>query len=320
MVGSFTQLRKERPVSTHTESRIRGALRGLASTLLAGVALFPLSGCGTATPRQAADTDRLHVVASANQWGSMAAELGGELVTATSIMTGTGVEAHDYEPTSQDIATLADADIIVVNGAGYDSWASKAAGNTNTPLVDAAESAGVSDGDNPHVWFSGNARAAAADAITAAYGKADPSNKDMFEQLNDQWHEREAQLESDIRQARENGTEGLRCAATEPVARYLLEDLGLTDATPEGYAQASANGSEPTPADLKAFTDALHDGAIDLLVVNVQESSSVTERITQSARAADVPVVDVTEQMPETYGSLTDWVAALAKALAGTTR
>ena len=41
------------------------------------------------------------------------------------------------------------------------------------------------------------------------------------------------------------------------MAWYLADDLKMTDATPKGYAQASANESEPTPADIKDFQDTL---------------------------------------------------------------
>lgn len=43
----------------------------------------------------------IEVVASINQWGSVAKDLGGSHVDVTNIMTKTNVEAHDYEPTSQ---------------------------------------------------------------------------------------------------------------------------------------------------------------------------------------------------------------------------
>lgn len=66
------------------------------------------------------------VVASVNQWGSLAQELGGSCVKVTSLINSTSVEPHDYEPTTSDMAKLTKADIVVLNGAGYDGWAEKA--------------------------------------------------------------------------------------------------------------------------------------------------------------------------------------------------
>ena len=57
--------------------------------------------------------------------------------------------------------------------------------------------------------------------------------------------------------------------------------------------------------------DALADGSIKLLVFNSQEADSVTDQITDAAKSANVPIVELTEQMPEEYDTLTDWMSAL---------
>ena len=225
-------------------------------------------------------------------------------------MTKTNVEAHDYEPTSQDVAKFGTAKVAVVNGADYDPWASKAASETKATLVTAAETAGIKEGDNPHVWFSTKVRNNTADAITAAYQKADPSHKDDYAKLNKEWHAKEDQLESKIKDASAK-TKDVPYAATESVAWYLADDLGMKDATPTGYAQASANESEPTPSDIKAFQDVLKGGSIKMLVFNTQEANSTTDQITGAAKSANVPIVELTEQMPKEYTNLLDWMSAL---------
>lgn len=63
------------------------------------------------------------VVASVNQWGSLAAQIGGDDVAVTSIVDTTAVDAHDFEPQPADMAALQDAQVVVSNGAGYDAWA-----------------------------------------------------------------------------------------------------------------------------------------------------------------------------------------------------
>lgn len=286
------------------------ALAGAAAISMMAV----VTACGTSEGGSADTTggEGIAVVASINQWGSVARELGGDLVDVTTIMSNTGVEAHDYEPTTQDVGRFASAQVAVVNGADYDSWAVKAAESTQATLVDAAEAAGKTSGDNPHVWFSADARSATADAITAAYVEADPENQATFERLNEAWHEREAALESAIETAAAE-TGGLNYAATESVAAYLADDLELNDATPTGYAQATANESEPTPSDLKEFIDAFAGGDIAMLVVNTQESNATTDQIVQSAEQADVPTVEITEQMPAEYDDLIAWLEALVQ-------
>ena len=288
----------------------RALAAAAASAALISVAACGASGDAGAESKASEGSGAISVIASINQWGSVAEDLGGDLVDVTSIMSNTNVEAHDYEPTSQDVAKFGKADVVVVNGADYDPWASKAADGTKATLVDAAETSGIKEGDNPHVWFSAKVRNAAADAITAAYQKADPDHKDDYAKLNKEWHDKENVLESKIKDA-SSVTQGMSYAATESVAWYLADDLGMTDATPTGYAQASANESEPTPSDIKEFQNALTAGSIKLLVFNSQEANSTTDQITSAAKEANVPIVELTEQMPSEYKNLLDWMSAL---------
>ena len=290
----------------HRIARI--AIAALASVgMLASVAAC---GRGQLTSEK---NGTIEVVASVNQWGTVAKTLGGDNVNVTSIINSTNVDAHDYEPTTSDIAKLQKAQVIIVNGAGYDAWAVKAAQSAKATVVNAAEVGGVKDGDNPHIWFSADVRKAMAQAITDAYAKADSAKKSDFDKLNDQWMTEEGNVEGKIAEVKQK-SDGLAYAATESVASYLAEDMGLADATPSGYARATANESEPTPTDIKQFTDALKAGEIKLLVVNTQEESELTGKITDAAKSVEVPMVELTEQMPEQYDSLTDWMAALVDA------
>ena len=290
----------------HRITRI--AVAALASVgMLASVAAC---GSGQSTSEK---KRTIEVVASVNQWGTVAKTLGGDNVNVTSIINSTNVDAHDYEPTTSDIAKLQKAQVIIVNGAGYDAWAVKAAQTANATIVNAAEVGGVNDGENPHVWFSADVHKAVAQAITEAYEQADAPKKNDFDKMNDQWTAEENSVESKIAEVKQK-SDGLAYAATESVASYLAEDMGLADATPSGYAQATANESEPTPTDIKQFTDALKAGEIKLLVVNTQEESELTGKITNAAKSANVPMVNLTEQMPEQYDSLTAWMESLVDA------
>ena len=87
---------------------------------------------------------------------------------------------------------------------------------TKATLVTAAETAGIKEGDNPHVWFSAKVRSNTADA-SPPLPEADPSHKDDYAKLNKEWHAKEDQLESKIKETSAK-TEGLPYAATESVA------------------------------------------------------------------------------------------------------
>ena len=97
-------------------------------------------------------TTPINVVASVNQWGALAEQIGGVHVKVTSILSSTTEDAHTFEPKTTAVDTLQKAQVVVSNGAGYDSWATKNL-ERDTVSVSAAQMVGAVEGDNPHLWF-----------------------------------------------------------------------------------------------------------------------------------------------------------------------
>jgi zinc/manganese transport system substrate-binding protein len=288
----------------------------LLTSIAVFVALLGLAGCSTGGPEGAdgGSNGKISVVTSVNQWLSVAQQIGGDKVDAKAILANSNIEAHDYEPQPSDIATLTGASVVIVNGASYDSWALKALESSSATVVNAAELSGVKDGDNPHVWFSAETRQAVGKAFLDALVAKDAADKAYFEQQYQTWLAGETTLDGQLSEAKQK-LSGVTYAATESVAYYLTEDLGITDVTPQGYLQAIANDSEPAPSDLTAFTGILSDGEADVLFVNTQEISSTTTMITDAASKAGVPTVDMTESMPAQYSSLEEWMTALVSSI-----
>ncbi|NEG69686.1 metal ABC transporter solute-binding protein, Zn/Mn family [Bifidobacterium choloepi] len=296
-------------------------MKNLFRTLAAGVAAVALAvgaaACSGSSSSSGSDnsTDSssvIAVVASTNVWGSLAEELGGKYVDVSTILNNTGVDAHEYEPTTNDIAKIEHAQVVIVNGAGYDDWAVKAAESGSATVINAADEGGKSTGDNPHVWFSSAVRNATAKAITAAYEKLLPADKDYFEKLYTEWTAKEEDLENEIAEVRKDDP-NLSYAAIESVGGYLAEELGLSDVTPSGYKQAAANESEPSASDLDSFEKLLKAGDTNMLIMNSQEPSTTSDTLVAAADSGNIPVVDLTENMPSDYKSLTDWISAIVK-------
>ena len=203
----------------------------MITAIVAGVAMVAaVSACGSSDSSKqssgnASGDKVITVVASTNVWGSLAKELGGKYVDVTSILSSTGVDAHDYEPTTSDIAKFENAQVAIVNGAGYDAWASKATSNKQI-VIDAAQEGGKKTGDNPHVWFSSKVRVSTADAITAAYEKLMPEHKAEFQKLNEQWQAKEQDLEQEMKEVAKDDKH-LSYAATESLNFSTL--LAMSD-------------------------------------------------------------------------------------------
>src|SRR5438270_5271646 len=100
--------------------------RKLAAAALFAALVAIVAACGgqsKASP--VAPGGVLHVVAAENFWGSIASQLGGSRVRLTSVITSPATDPHDYEPTAADARTIAGAQMVIVNGIGYDPWAQK---------------------------------------------------------------------------------------------------------------------------------------------------------------------------------------------------
>ncbi len=115
-------------------------------------AVLACASCSTAgAPGLAGSTDShlVSVVAAENFWGSIARQLGGAQVQVTSLIDNPDADPHDYEPTPADARAVAASDLVLVNGVGYDAWASKlvdANPNPDRPVLDVGRLVGAGDG------------------------------------------------------------------------------------------------------------------------------------------------------------------------------
>ena len=124
----------------------------LAVLALAGAAVG-ISKVGTA----ATSGNGLQVVAAENFWGSVASQLGGNRAHVTSVITSPATDPHDYEPTAADARTIAGAQMVIVNGIGYDPWAGKLiAANPvhGRAVLTVGNLLAIKPGGNPHRWYS----------------------------------------------------------------------------------------------------------------------------------------------------------------------
>ena len=102
--------------------------------LLLGVVVV-LAGCS----RQAAKPVSAPIVAVENILADFTRQVAGERMTVISLIPP-GAEPHEYEPTPQDIAAVAGARLVIVNGAGLESFLTKLLANAGgaTPVIEAS--------------------------------------------------------------------------------------------------------------------------------------------------------------------------------------
>ncbi|AIS51497.1 ABC-type metal ion transport system, periplasmic component/surface adhesin [Thermoanaerobacter kivui] len=154
--------------------------KALISMILIMALVLGLTSCGTKT----AEPSKPVVYASFYPIYDLSSKIGGNKIVVKTIIPS-GVEPHDWEPTTKDVAEMTKANTILYLGLGMDSWIDKI--KSNAPNVAFYEvSKGVNpikygNETNPHIWLSPKEALIMAKNIKEALQKADPKSKDYFE-------------------------------------------------------------------------------------------------------------------------------------------
>jgi zinc/manganese transport system substrate-binding protein len=283
--------------------RITGGVAVLA-VLVIGIVYFALPHS-----QGSSDKNGLNVVAAENFWGDIASQLGGSHVHVTSIITDPGADPHLYESNPQNAAAVSSADVVIVNGVGYDDFMSKLLGasKSNREVLTVADILGVTDnGANPHLWYDIPRVSEVAAKITASYEAKDPANKDDYEHSLAAFNQSLNPLLQTISQIkRQYGSTPV--AYTEPVAGYLLQAADLDVKTPQGFAKSIEDGDDPSPADSQTLDKLMTTKAVKILLYNSQATSPVTEHVKDLAKQAGVPVIGVSETLPPSEKNYQAW-------------
>jgi zinc/manganese transport system substrate-binding protein len=292
-------------------SRPRSGHALLLALLAIPVALL-VTGCGGSGAATVAAGGKLDVVAAESFWGSIAAQLGGEEVEVTSIIENPAADPHDYEPTSEDARTLAGAQLSIVNGIGYDEWASKllaASPSSARTELSVGDVLGLDTGANPHQWYSPSSVHAVIDAIVAAYEKALPKERSYFERRRKLFETKDlAEYDRLIAQIKSSYARA-PVGASESIFEPLAPALGLHLITPKGFMDAVAEGTEPTPAEKATADEQISGRQIKLWVYNSQNATPDVKRLNEAAEAAGIPIATVTETMAPAGASFQQWMS-----------
>ena len=272
--------------------------------------LLPLlQACASGSASSSGDERRLSVVAAENFWGSVATQLGGSHVTVTSVVTGPAADPHEYESSTKDARAFAEADYVILNGAGYDDWGKKLLASTpsgSRKVLVIADLLGMHAGDNPHFWYSPNYVGRVADKITADYKSLDSAAGPGFDRLRANFATALRPYQQKI-SSMATAFRGLKVAATEDIFVYLAQALGLDLISPPTFMRAVAEGNEPPAPSVIAFQTQLSSHLVRILVFNVQTQSAVTNNIQQSARRLGIPVVGISETLQPPEAKFQDW-------------
>lgn len=297
----------------------RGRGRGPYTTTLtalgAGIAVL-VSGCGASSFVVRPGT--IVVVAAENEYGNVAAQIGGTDVSVTSVESNPNTDPHSYEVSPDVAQEIGSAQVVVQNGIGYDDFMSKiesASPNPARHLLIVQQLLGLPDSTpNPHLWYDPTTMPKVADALAADYAAIQPdhaayfrANAATFIASLDPWVQALADFKAQYA--------GTPVATTEPVADYMLTAAGADNLTPFRLQADIMNGVDPSPQDLSQQTALLTQHKVKVFVYNDQVTDALTQSFITAAQAAHIPVIGVYETMPTPGFTYQSWMLAEVNAL-----
>lgn len=293
--------------------RARAAALGVALCVLVAVAL---GGCGA--PVNASSGGKLQVVAAENFWGSIASQLGGTRVNVTSIVNNPNADPHEYQSNTVTARTLITARYVILNGAGYDSWARNMLDANSVDarkVLTVATLLGKKNGDNPHFWYDPDDVTAVANQITKDYQALDPPGASYFAHENAAFQTIALKPYHDTLAAIKARFAGQRVGSTESIFAYMAQSLGLDLISPPDFMDAVSEGNDPPAASVATFEQQLQQQQITVLVYNTQTSTNITNAMRQMATQAGIPVVGMSETLEPVGATFQAWQVSQLDAL-----
>jgi zinc/manganese transport system substrate-binding protein len=288
----------------------------------AGIALIALlSACGATASQAAPGT--IAVVAAENEYGNVAAQIGGMDVSVTSIESNPNTDPHTYEVSPNVAEEVGSAQVVIQNGVGYDDFMTKiesASPSQTRKVINVQHLLGLPDSTpNPHLWYDPTTMPKVATALAADYSALKPADASYFTanatrfiaSLNP-WLQAIASFKAMYA--------GTPVATTEPVADYMLQAAGADNLTPFRFQADIMNGVDPSPQDVSLQDSLFAQHKVKVFVYNQQVTDTLTQTFISDAHSAHIPVVGVYETMPTPGFTYQSWmlaeVTALQKAVA----
>lgn len=273
------------------------------------------SGGSSGSPSAASkDTQGVFlVVAGENFWGSLATQLAGAKAVVRSIIVNPATDPHAYTATASDSVLFAQSRLAIVNGIGYDRWASQslaASPSASRVVLNVGDLLGLKEGDNPHQWYSPSSVSKVVDEIVADFRRLDPADAAYFDQqkqtIDTQALARYNLLGKEIRAK----YAGVPVGYSESIFQPLGEELGLKLLTPPSFAKAIAEGSEVAAADKQTVASQAQNRQIKVWIYNSQNTTPDVQRVTSIVKAQHIPIATVSETLSPASDNFEQWQAA----------
>lgn len=284
-------------------------VRGLVGVL----SLSLMAACGNEQADDVSEDNPLNVVATTSMIADIMEIVGGENVTVSGLM-GPGVDPHDYQPSTSDVNTMTEADLIAYNGLmleerfvevfeqmdqrGVPSVIMADALN-ETELLDPEE--GEEDLEyDPHIWFSVSHWEAVTSHVADELSEMDPDNEGYYQDNADTYLSELDELRTYIEERIEEVPEQSRYLVTAHDAfQYFGEEFDFEVIGLQGLNTQTEAGT----GDISNLADFLVDNEINAVFVESSVSPRNIEALIEAARSRGHDVENAGELYSDALGS-----------------
>jgi len=230
---------------------------------------------------------RIPVITTISTFNSLVEGVGGKRVTVKSLVP-VGASPEEYQPTPQDVATLASARLLIENGVGLETWLSRTIANTGSKDLRIVV---ASDGlkpinNNPHLWMDPQNAKHYTFAIRDALISLDPQHAPEYRANAQRYAAKLDQLTKSI---------ASKIATLPPEQRFMIvfhnawqyynDRFGITTL---GFIEVNP-GQEPNPSQIAHLIDQARAHHVHAIFSEPEYSPKLAQQI---AGNADIKIVD----------------------------
>ncbi len=241
-------------------------------------------------------TGPLKVVASFSILADMVMAVGGDKVQVQSLV-GPDADAHAYQPTPVDAKAVAAADVVVVNGLGFEGWMGRLIKSSASKASVVTASAGIKaiktgkshghghahSGADPHAWQDLARGQMYVKTIAAALAKADAANAAVYQANAERYGAELAQLDAWVKS--ELGTVPAakrKVITTHDAFSYFAEAYGVAFLSPVGVSTEK----EPSAKDVARLVRQVKDTGVKAIFVENMTDPRLVEQLAKESGAA----------------------------------
>ena len=222
---------------------------------------------------------KIDVVASFSILADMVEQVAGDKANVTAIV-GPDADAHLYAPNAGDAIAVTKADLVIINGMGFETWSTSLIETSGTKATIAIATQGiepllVEGAIDPHAWNSLTNGIIYINNIQAALTAASPANAAIFKKNADAYRTKLMALHNRALADIDKLPLDKRVVVTAHDAfGYLASAYGLTFLAPQGIDTEA----EPSAKELAELISFLKEkGAGALFLENIANSDLIAQ-------------------------------------------